>query len=728
MIKEAGLAALLCVCCLNAEHAWGGETVIAQFEGDTYGEWTAEGAAFGSGPAKGTLPGQKPVGGYMGKGLANSFNGGDRSTGKLTSPPFMISRSYITFLIGGGGWKNMTCMNLLVDGKVVRTATGSNVAAGGSEELGFLSWDVSELAGRTVCIQIVDVETGRWGHINVDQIVACDSLPAQPCNSVTHEVVASKRWLRLPVKNGGQKCKVEVRSGAEVLRFFELELAEGEPDWWAPVDVGEWQGKTLSLWADNLSAGSNALERVVLADEAVPSQERYAEARRPQYHFTALRGRLNDPNGLVYFKGEYHLFFQLYPYGCFSGSKHWGHAVSRDLVHWEELPIALYPDNLGMIFSGSGVVDWKNTSGFQKGEEPPLVLIYTVTGPPRAQALAYSNDRGRTWTKYAGNPVLPEVVHNNRDPKVFWHEQSGSWVMALFCGYSEKGTPDVKGEAPKKRVGAIEFFVSNDLKQWRSVSRAKGFFECPDCFELPVEGTNEKKWVLHGGSGDYQVGTFDGTAFKPETQLLRGPYGGAFYAGQNFSGMKDGRAVQIGWARMSSEPFAGMPFAQMMNFPCELKLKRTAEGPRLAWQPVAEIATLSSKRHSIMPGPLTASANPLSGIETECFDLRAEIETGSATGIVWNVRGTSLAYDVAKQTLSCGKVAIPLPLKHGRLQVRMLSDRCLLELFADDGLLYGAIALLPMEGVAVIPELFARGGEARILSLEVDELASAWPK
>lgn len=551
------------------------------------------------------------------------------------------------------------------------------------------------------------------------------ALPQGPVN-VTRDVRADKRWLLLPVKNGGQKGKVEVRLGAEVLRAFDAELAEGEPDWWAPVDVGEWRGKSLSVWVDKLPAGSKALERLTLADEAVPSQGRYAEAQRPQFHFSALRGRLNDPNGLVYFQGEYHLFFQLFPYGCFSGSKHWGHAVSRDLVHWEELPIALYPDKLGMIFSGSGVVDWKNTSGFQKGAEPHLVLIYTVTGPPRAQALAYSNDRGRTWTKYAGNPVLPEVRHNNRDPKVFWHEPSGRWVMALYCGYPDETPPGMQGP-PKKGSGrSVEFFASPDLKQWTSVSRSKGFFECPDCFEVPVESTGEKKWVIHGGGGDYQIGRFDGTSFTSETEMLQGPYGGAFYAGQHFSDMKDGRVVQIGWAKMSVAPFAGMPFAQMMNIPCELTIRQTREGPRLARRPVAELASLRGKHHAVKPGPLGAQANPLSGVACECFDLRAEIEVGTAQEIVWTVRGTSLVLDVARQQIASGKAKIPVPVRNGRVQLRLLADRCLLEFFTDEGLVYGALPLIPVEGASAIPGLFARGGKARIVSLEVDELVSAW--
>ena len=290
------LAAVMVVAC-----AQGGERVLADFEDATYGAWTAEGQAFGNGPAKGTLPGQMPVSGFAGKGLVNSFNGGDGATGTLTSPPFTIDRKHIAFLVGGGGWPGKTCMSLLVDGKVVRTATGPNVVPGGSEELGPASWDVSDLIGRNAQSQIVDNATGCWGHINVDQIALCDAPPPVPQLNVTREVAADKRWMLLPVKNGGPKSKVEVRDGAKMLRFFDIELAEGEPDWWAPLDVGAWRGRKLTLWADKLPAESKGLAKVRFADEAIPQTGLYSEPLRPQLHFSPRRGWNNDPNGLVYF-------------------------------------------------------------------------------------------------------------------------------------------------------------------------------------------------------------------------------------------------------------------------------------------------------------------------------------------------------------------------------------------------------------------------------------------
>ncbi|MFN7563585.1 MAG: glycoside hydrolase family 32 protein, partial [Prosthecobacter sp.] len=250
-------------------------------------------------------------------------------------------------------------------------------------------------------------------------------VQVQAQDITTRPLTLDANLLNLPVCNGAAKQMVKLEVGGKAVREVEIEFAEGKkPDLWVFLDVRPWKGQSAVL------SGASALITAIESSDAIKTDVPvYAEALRPQFHFTSMRGRLNDPNGLLSFDGEHHLFYQLHPYGVKSGSKSWGHAVSRDFLHWEELPIAIHAEAEGMMFSGSGVVDWKNTSGFQTGKEPPLVLIYTATGPPRDQRLAFSNDRGRTWTKFAGNPVLPEVAHNNRDPKVFWHEPTQRWVM-----------------------------------------------------------------------------------------------------------------------------------------------------------------------------------------------------------------------------------------------------------------------------------------------------------
>lgn len=701
---------------LAALCAQGMDKVIAQFEGDTYGEWTVGGTAFGAGPAKGTLPGQMQVSGFVGKGLVNSFAGGDRATGKLTSPPFTVDRNFITFLIGGGGWKEKTCMNLLVDGQVVRTAVGPNVVPGGSEALEPGSWDVSDLVGKKARIEIVDDATGGWGHINVDQIALCDAAPLPPKRDVTREITADKRWLLLPVKNGAKKSKVEVRTGADVLRFFDIELADAEPDWWAPLDLGAWRGKTLTLWVNRLAGDSKALENIRLSDENFPKEGLYREPLRPQLHFSPRRGWNNDPNGLVFFNGEYHLFFQHNPYGVNWGNMHWGHAVSKDLVHWQEVDEALYPDALGPMFSGSAVVDPANTSGFGKDGKPPLVMIYTAAGNPATQCLAYSLD-GRIFTKYDGNPVVKNITGGNRDPKVIWHVPSRRWIMALYVGRGDKRH-------------TVQLLASPNLREWAELSAVEGdrdgghyLYECPDFFELPVAGTSEKRWVLSAANGQYAVGAFDGTAFKPEAERLRGHWGTAYYAAQTFSDLPDGRRVLIGWLQA---PSPGMPFNQGMTLPQELGLVKTAEGIRLTHAPVKELEALRERAQKVGPADLTAgSANPLAGFEAELVELRLACDVSADAVVTAEVRGVPVRYDAAKQELTVAKHAAPWPVKDGKLGLIVYLDRTCVEVFSQDGLFYVPVAVLP-EGAARGASLSVEKGTVLGMSGEAHVLRSCW--
>ena len=392
------------------------------------------------------------VEGFQGRGLVNSFSGGDGSTGTLTSPAFTIDRKAIHFLIGGGGWTDRTCINLIVDGRIVRTANGPNTESGGSERLEPAGWDVSDLAAKTARLQIVDRAIGGWGHINVDHIVLSDKKPPRTLRDVTRALTLQHRYLHLPVKTGAKKCRVALIVDGAAVREFEIELAD-DPDWWAHLDVSAWRGREAVLRVNRLAQEATALQRVTQADEIWAASGVYREPLRAQIHFSPRRGWNNDPNGLVYAQGEYHLYFQHNPYGWNWGNMHWGHAVSRDLVHWHELPIAIYPKRFGdWAFSGSAVVDRTNMSGWKQGDNDLLVAAFTSTG--RGECIAYSCDRGRTWTEYEGNPV---VKHNGRDPRLLWHGPTRRWVMAVY------------DESDGKRW--IAFYTSSNLKTWTFRSR-----------------------------------------------------------------------------------------------------------------------------------------------------------------------------------------------------------------------------------------------------------------
>jgi fructan beta-fructosidase len=456
-----------------------------------------------------------------------------------------------------------------------------------------------------------------------------------------------------------------------------------------------------------LPADSKLFDGLKLAD-AVPNADKlYTEANRPQFHFTSRRGWLNDPNGMVYYDGEWHLFYQHNPYGWNWGNMHWGHAVSRDLVRWEELPIGLYPKSLGdMAFSGSAIVDKANTSGWKSGKEDVIVLAYTSTG--RGECIAYSNDRGRTWTEYEGNPV---VKHKGRDPRLLWYAPKKHWVMAVY-GENQGQT--------------IDFYSSPDLKKWTFESRTPDFFECPDIVELPIDGDkNKTKWILYGADGRYLVGDFDGKKFTKESGKHQ-TWHGDFYAAQTFTNAPDGRCIQIGWGR--EVVFPGMPFNQQMTVPVELSLRTTKDGVRLFAEPVDEIAKLRDEtpiHRAINLTPETLM-NTLKHDEGELLDIEATVEVGDAKRIELKLRGLTILYDQEQGTIACGRHKANLSLDSGKLKLRALVDRGSVELFAQGGQVAISTAHRPSADQKSI-SLKASAGTPNVQTLDIYELKSAWP-
>jgi sucrose-6-phosphate hydrolase SacC (GH32 family) len=435
----------------------------------------------------------------------------------------------------------------------------------------------------------------------------------------------------------------------------------------------------------------------------------------------------------VFFNGEYHLFFQHNPYGLPWG-KYWGHAVSRDLVHWTELWEALAPDGLRTICSGSAVVDWNNSSGLGKAREPVLVLVYSHCGTPSDVSIASSTD-GRVFTKYRGNPVVKQISPNNRDPKVLWHEPTKKWVMVLYCGFPDPAKKQVQGQPGRH---TFQFLSSTNLKDWKVMSEIEGFWEVPDFYPLALDGDPTKvKWVLSGGSPEngpgnwghslYRVGRFDGTTFTPETPQIPTHSGKGIYASQTFNDIpaEDGRRIEMGWFWTQT---TGMSFNQSQSIPHELKLATTANGPRLISAPVKELESLRVKTHRFEGLPLEPdSANPLAGVTAELVELRAEIEPGDATEVVFNVRGAAIVYDVKKEELVVDGQRAPAPLREGKQKLTVYCDRTGLEVFASGGLTY---VPKPFQPKAANLTLGVRsvGGRAKLNELQVHELKSAWER
>lgn len=699
------LAAVLLMGSVSGAHALP-DLLIADFESPTYGSWEVRGEAFGAGPAAGTLPRQMRVTGFRGRRLVNSYHGGDETVGELLSPPFRIQRPWINLLVGGGGWPGETCVDLVVDGAVVCTATGPNTAPGGSEALDWRSWEVREWIGRTARIRIVDRRRGSWGHINVDDILQ-STVPLE-AREQRLVLEVDRRYLLLPVKNGAPKRRMQLRLGEKVVREFDIEYATEQPDFEVFTDLRAFAGQPLTVVC-RLPGGPGALNAVRLVDQLPEAWQLYREPLRPQYHFTSRRGWHNDPNGLVYFAGEYHLYYQHNPYGIQWGNMHWGHAVSSDLVHWKELPVAIYPPRYGdWVFSGCALVDWQNTSGFGRGGQPPLIAAWTSTG--RGECIAWSLDRGRTFTEYEANPVYR---HRGRDPKITWDRRRSRWVMALYD--EEQGGRDVL------------FLTSPDLKHWTLRGRVSGYFECPNFFEMEIEGRpGETRWVLYGADGAYAVGGFDGEQFHPEHPGKHRLWYGNFYAAQNYSDAPDGRHIQIGWGRGIT--FPGMPFNQQMTLPVDLKLRATPEGLRLMAQPVRELESLHREAVARERLDLPFAPETLAGVALDAHRIQAVWTAGTARRLGWRVRGVPLLWDVKERQLICGDLKVPLPpgvAQEGRLTVDLWLDRGSIEVFAGDG------AVVLVKGVHFDPEHralegVAEGGQAWADQVAVTRLASIW--
>ena len=521
------------------------------------------------------------------------------------------------------------------------------------------------------------------------------------------ELKLEKKYLNFPVKNEAAQRRTKLIIDGKTVREFEIELADDEPDFWVFLDISMFKAKKATLEVDELDENSKAFSLICQDDTIKGSENLYQEKYRPQFHFSSRRGWNNDPNGLVYYKGEYHLFYQHNPYGWKWGNMHWGHAVSGDLVHWEELPIALYPYKFGdWCFSGSAVVDKDNTAGFKTGEEDVIVAVYTSTG--RGESIAYSNDCGRTFTDYEVNPV---VKHKGRDPKVIWYEPGNHWVMAVYDEID-----DSRG---------IAFYTSTDLNNWKRESRIDDYYECPEIFELPVDNdTNNKKWVVYAADGGYAIGSFDGKTFTTESGKHRFNYGNCFYASQTFDNIppEDGRRIQIAWGRIGHPD---MPFNQMMNFPVELTLQNTEEGIRMFATPVEEIKKLHDQKYIWKDTTLKAGENLLKGITGDLFDICAEFAPGDANECGFVIRGIPVIYDVREQQLSCEDCQAPLKPQSGKIRLQILVDRTSMEIFGNDGRIYMPIGVIPPDENKSL-EVFSKDGSVKVNALEVYELRSAW--
>ena len=527
--------------------------------------------------------------------------------------------------------------------------------------------------------------------------------------SETHTMVkvsGKDRYVMLPVQENAPEARVKVLSNGTEVLGANVCLAIDKTDYLVPLDLSQWGGSSIIL--DIKMNQGRSLRRdpsddvcwtemtTVPAPDLTNKEKKY----RPTYHFSPDWGWMNDPNGMVYKDGEWHLFYQFNPYGSFWGNMHWGHAVSKDLVNWENLGIAIAPDALGAIFSGSAVVDKDNTAGFGKDA---IIAMYTSDGDNQTQSIAWSNDNGRTFTKYPGNPVIvAEDTPDFRDPKMFWDERTKQWKVVLAAGQE------------------VQFYSSDNLKDWTydssfglSYGNHNGVWECPDLVRLPFEG--KEKWILllninpggpFGGSAtQYFVGSYDGKTFKCDdlpTVSRWMDYGKDHYATVTWSNAPDSRAVAIAW--MSNWQYANSvptrQFRSSNSVPRDLSLMRKGKEVILMSTPSKEVEALRGNpvQFNLATAPVELSDSPM-----KAFELILSFNLPKKEGVTFvlsNEAGEQVVftYDAAIQTFSMDRrgsgnvkfsksfaAVTSAPTRvGGKMELRLLVDSASIEAFGED--------------------------------------------
>lgn len=441
-----------------------------------------------------------------------------------------------------------------------------------------------------------------------------------------------------------------------------IRLDNFSPDFYAYVDVSRYIGKTVSI------SVKPEMEISFKESDVMNIPSLYKEPYRPQVHFTTKNGWINDPNGLVYFNGKYHLFYQHNPCENKWNNMHWGHAVSSDLLHWKETDIALFPDKTGEMFSGSAIVDKNNLLGMQKDDNPTVLLYYTAT-KPFSQYVAYSTDSLKTIRKYSDFPVVPNIIDGNRDPKVVFCEEWNAYAMALYLD------KDIYG-----------ILKSDDFIHWNLIQKLSlsGDNECPDLF--PITANNgKKKWVLIGAHNRYLIGDMTENGFLPIQEAQSLHYGKSAYAGQTFSGIPDGRVVRIDY---DSWHIKTPNISGQMSFPIDLTLEEIDGIYYICACPIKEIESLYNKID--FSGDLFVRAGVAERISLKPmpYIVKMNIEPAESMQLAIKIFGIDILFDKSKNSVKISDSVAPATIVSSNWEIIMIVDKCSVELYLDGGKIY----------------------------------------
>ena len=558
-------------------------------------------------------------------------------------------------------------------------------------------------------------------------------------------IAHSAKYLLLPIQEGSKEGQVKLETGSPADTEMDIRLAIDSVEYYVPFALTQSEGGA-TVTIRNVAADALCWDSIKVSDTFDTTNR---DKFRPLYHHTPLYGWMNDANGLVYKDGEYHLYFQHNPYGSMWGNMHWGHSVSKDLVHWEHLDPAIARDTLGHIFSGSAIVDKNNSAGYG---ENTIIAFYTSHrnvpgGQSQVQSMAYSTDNGRTYTKYEQNPVLTpfDGLQNFRDPKVFWYEPEQKWIMIVSADKN------------------MRFYSSANLKQWEYMSEfGEGFgpqpnqFECPDFIQLPVDGDRSKmKWVMivninpgfvYGGSGTmYFVGDFDGVTFTADNlpYPLWIDYGKDNYAGVTWNNVPDGRHLFIAW--MSNWQYAGvvpsMTWRGGMTLPRELALQKDADGrPIITSRIVKEVDAIAGEWKTISASDNTYAIDNnedayelqinMDIADNENLTLTLSNEKGDKYPISLNRADKSFIIDRTQSgevsfSSEFGKVLYsPLNLSSNAVSLTLFVDKSSVEALINDGMVQQTNLVYPS---GIYNSLSVESGKGQIIkSVKVRTLSSVW--
>jgi len=571
--------------------------------------------------------------------------------------------------------------------------------------------------------------------------ISCNTQKKLSGENISVDYQIESSYILIPVEEKAPEVKISVSAANYTTEVpYDVHLARNQIDYWVPIDVKQWKGQKVTLTFIDVKESLLGIKEAKQSDKF---DFEYNEKYRPQFHFSPEHGWMNDPNGMVYLDGEYHLFYQYNPYGAVWGNMHWGHAVSTDLVSWTYLPTALTPDSLGAIFSGSAVIDVNNTAGFGANA---MVAIYTSAGKVQAQSIAYSIDKGRTFTKYDKNPVLPNPgITDFRDPKVSWNEVSNQWVMALATR------------------NTVTFYGSPNLKEWTKLSEfGEGIgshaavWECPDLFPLTYQGRT--KWVLivslnpggpNGGSAtQYFIGDFDGKTFKPDAlpYPLWLDYGRDNYAGVTFNNIPetDGRQIFMGW--MSNWDYANQvptkEFRGANTIARELKIVNNGKHLILSSYPVKEFNNIKDKIYEVPDLQVTDNATIAELLKDNdgSYEIEMSIKPENAEVFGFslnNSKGETLKFNFDNSTgfFSIDRknsgltdfndrfaMGMNAPLvKKAAYKVRLLIDKASAEIFINEGEITMTTLFFPTESMNQL-KFYSQAGKFSVENIKINNI------